>query len=126
MEEKRPIILRLAATVNLGNYENLRAEIEVPLVNDTSIESCRQTLADIIREHGDYDPQIKQCCESYARRVLDQKPIDQPAPEKEHIEEAVTVCHNCGIPITQLDINRSNIFSPGRIPLCKKCLEEKK
>ena len=72
--------ITVGATVNLGNYENLKVEISAEVLAGDNISTVYAALSDALLRFGEGDPQTRQVVESYCRRVLGWNPLEIVPP----------------------------------------------
>lgn len=134
--------IKIGVTVNLANYENIHVEIEGDEREDDLITRLDQILAKLGRGNADTAARV----DAYRRRVLvpnaplpppPRNPVVVPVENLEPIPEAQvqtpppttpratgTSCEICGKELSSTEVKFSELFSPGGVPRCSKCLKK--
>jgi hypothetical protein len=72
--------LTLGATINLGNYENLKIEVEGDCRTVEDIDEVRAMLVAEIKKSGRDDPEMAGRCDAYCNRVFGGGPVEALKP----------------------------------------------
>ncbi len=134
--------IKIGVTVNLANYENIHVEIEGDEREDDLITRLDQILAKLGRGNADTAARV----DAYRRRVLvpnaplpppPRDPVVVPVENLEPIPEAQVQtpmpttprttgpgCGICGKELSSTEVKFSELFSPGGVPRCSKCLKK--
>jgi len=133
----------IEATVNLGDYENIRVRVEGDDVGETIL-----MLDDVLGRFGVGDDPVSKRIDSYRKRVLggyiemvegkpepvvevEETPPVVVAPERPPVKEETPSspkgvdlpgeCVDCGVGVSKVQMDVSKLFFP--VVLCKACMD---